>query len=266
MIDPRFLDAETTRPSLRPSCRSIWRHLDRTTQTAVMRGVAVDNEDSGRRVFGAGIDLAHLSSEIPYLVPDPRPRLHRISFAQHRRPRTASSTTCTAAQPEALDRHDRHIRHRRAIASGACAWTMSWRRRTLSDAPCAQGERASFAICACHVRRRSACARQAILYEREACATSAERAPDLRRRSPAAGMDAADRAGSSMADQRRGLSAIGNRRAIRFARSRSIVPCATPPSTRASRPSLISPALIADLERDWDARNRRSDAGRETAR
>jgi thioesterase DpgC len=69
MINPRFLNAEDDTTLARTELAVDIATLDRTTEIAVMRGVAVDNEKyRGKRIFGAGINLTHLYlGKIPYL-------------------------------------------------------------------------------------------------------------------------------------------------------------------------------------------------------
>ncbi len=69
MINPRFLNAEDDTTLAETEIAVDVATLDRTTEIAVMRGVAVDNEKyRGKRIFGAGINLTHLYlGKIPYL-------------------------------------------------------------------------------------------------------------------------------------------------------------------------------------------------------
>ena len=69
MINPRFLNAEDDTTLAQTELAVDVATLDRTTEIAVMRGVAVDNEKyRGKRIFGAGINLTHLYlGKIPYL-------------------------------------------------------------------------------------------------------------------------------------------------------------------------------------------------------
>ena len=69
MINPRFLNAEDDTTLAETELAVDVATLDRTTEIAVMRGVAVDNEKyRGKRIFGAGINLTHLYlGKIPYL-------------------------------------------------------------------------------------------------------------------------------------------------------------------------------------------------------
>ena len=69
MANPRFLNAEDDTTLAQTELAVDVATLDRTTEIAVMRGVAVDNEKyRGKRIFGAGINLTHLYlGKIPYL-------------------------------------------------------------------------------------------------------------------------------------------------------------------------------------------------------
>ena len=69
MINPRFLNAEDDTTLARTELAVDVATLDRTTEIAVIRGIAVDNEKyRGKRIFGAGINLTHLYlGKIPYL-------------------------------------------------------------------------------------------------------------------------------------------------------------------------------------------------------
>ena len=69
MINPRFLNAEDDTTLAQTELAVDVATLDRTTEIAVMRGVAVDNEKyRGKRIFGAGINLTHLYlGKIPFL-------------------------------------------------------------------------------------------------------------------------------------------------------------------------------------------------------
>ncbi|HEY1887912.1 MAG TPA: hypothetical protein VGG86_17980, partial [Roseiarcus sp.] len=69
MINPRFLNAEDDTTLAETELAVDVATLDQTTEIAVMRGVAVDNEKyRGKRIFGAGINLTHLyRGKIPYL-------------------------------------------------------------------------------------------------------------------------------------------------------------------------------------------------------
>ena len=69
MANPRFLNAEDDTTLAQTELAVDVATLDPTTEIAVMRGVAVDNEKyRGKRIFGAGINLTHLYlGKIPYL-------------------------------------------------------------------------------------------------------------------------------------------------------------------------------------------------------
>ena len=69
MINPRFLNAEDDTTLAETELAVDVATLDRTTEIAVIRGIAVDNEKyRGKRIFGAGINLTHLYlGNIPYL-------------------------------------------------------------------------------------------------------------------------------------------------------------------------------------------------------
>ena len=61
MANPRFLNAEDDTTLAQTELAVDVATLDRTTEIAVMRGAAVDNEKyRGKRIFGAGVNLTHL--------------------------------------------------------------------------------------------------------------------------------------------------------------------------------------------------------------
>ena len=68
-INPRFLNAEDDTTLSHTEAAVDVATLDRTTDIAVMRGVAVEHKKyRGKRIYGAGINLTHLYlGKIPYL-------------------------------------------------------------------------------------------------------------------------------------------------------------------------------------------------------
>ena len=69
MINPRFLNAEDDTTLAETELAVDVATLDRTTEIAVMRGAAVEHPKyKGRRIFGAGINLTHLyHGRIPFV-------------------------------------------------------------------------------------------------------------------------------------------------------------------------------------------------------
>jgi (3,5-dihydroxyphenyl)acetyl-CoA 1,2-dioxygenase len=261
-INPRFLNAEDDTTLSQTELAVDVATLDRTTDIAVMRGVAVDNEKyRGRRIFGAGINLTHLYlGKIPFLwflirdlgfvhkllrgvaTPDGMPDdvhgrgIEKLWIA-------AVDTFAIGGHCQALLCMDY------VLAASDAYMTLPARKEGIIPGvsnlrlPRFVGDRM---------------ARQAILYERRLACDSAEGRLICDEIAPPAEMDAAvDRvvAGLTSAGA---VSAIGNRRAFRvgqesldlFRRYASVY-------AREQAYCHFSPALIANLERNWDARSRK---------
>jgi (3,5-dihydroxyphenyl)acetyl-CoA 1,2-dioxygenase len=262
MINPRFLNAEDDTTLAETELAVDVATLDRTTDIAVMRGIAVDNEKyRGKRIFGAGINLTRLYlGKIPFLwfltrdlgyvhkllrgvaMPDSKPDdvtghgIEKLWIA-------AVDTFAIGGHCQALLCMDY------VLAASDAFITLPARK---------EGIIPGFANLRLPRFTGDRIARQAILYERRLACDSAEGRLICDEIAPAAEMDAAlDRvvAGLTSAGA---VSAIGNRRAFRigqepldlFRRYASVY-------AREQAYCHFSPALIANLERNWDARNRR---------
>jgi (3,5-dihydroxyphenyl)acetyl-CoA 1,2-dioxygenase len=262
MINPRFLNAEDDTTLAETELAVDVATLDRTTDIAVMRGIAVDNEKyRGKRIFGAGINLTRLYlGKIPFLwfltrdlgyvhkllrgvaMPDSKPDdvtghgIEKLWIA-------AVDTFAIGGHCQALLCMDY------VLAASDAFITLPARK---------EGIIPGFANLRLPRFTGDRIARQAILYERRLACDSAEGRLICDEIAPAAEMDAAlDRvvAGLTSAGA---VSAIGNRRAFRvaeepldlFRRYASVY-------AREQAYCHFSPALIANLERNWDARNRK---------
>jgi (3,5-dihydroxyphenyl)acetyl-CoA 1,2-dioxygenase len=262
MINPRFLNAEDDTTLSQTELAVDVAILDRTTDIAVMRGVAVDNEKyRGKRVFGAGINLTHLYlGKIPFLWFLIRDlgyvhKLFRGVAAPDSMPddvngRGLEKLWIAAVDSFAIGGHCQALLVMDYVLAASDAFlTLPARKEGIIPGfsnlrlPRFTGDRI---------------ARQAILYERRLNCDSAEGRLICDEIAPATEMDqAVDRvvAGLTSAGA---VSAIGNRRAFRvgqesldlFRRYASVY-------AREQAYCHFSPALIANLERNWDAKNRK---------
>ena len=142
MINPRFLNAEDDTTLSHTELAVDVATLDRTTDIAVMRGVAVENEKyRGKRIFGAGINLTHLYlGKIPFLwflIRD-LGYVHKLLRGR----RQAGQRARRRERPrdrEAMDRRPRYFRHRRPLPGASGHGLRSRRLRRLHHLAGPQG-------------------------------------------------------------------------------------------------------------------------------
>jgi (3,5-dihydroxyphenyl)acetyl-CoA 1,2-dioxygenase len=262
MLNPRFLNAEDDTTLSQTELAVDVATLDRTTDIAVMRGVAVDNEKyRGKRIFGAGINLTHLYlGKIPFLwflIRD-LGYVHKLlrgvaapgSAPDDVNGRGVEKLWIAAVDTFAIGGHCQALLVMDYVLAASDAFlTLPARKEGIIPGfsnlrlPRFVGDRI---------------ARQAILYERRLVCDSAEGRLICDEIAPAAEMDQAiDRVVTGLTSAG-AVSAIGNRRAFRvgqepldlFRRYASVY-------AREQAYCHFSPALIANLERNWDARNRK---------
>jgi (3,5-dihydroxyphenyl)acetyl-CoA 1,2-dioxygenase len=262
MINPRFLNAEDDTTLAQTELAVDVATLDRTTEIAVMRGFVVDNEKyRGKRIFGAGINLTHLYlGKIPYLwflIRD-LGYVHKLlrgvaspdSVPDDVNGRGVEKLWIAAVDTFAIGGHCQALLCMDYVLAASDAFlTLPARKEGIIPGfanlrmPRFVGDRMT---------------RQAILYERKLNCDSAEGRLICDEIAPVAEMDAAvDRVVDGLTSAG-AVSAIGNRRAIRvgqesldlFRRYASVY-------AREQAYCHFSPALIANLERNWDAKNRK---------
>ena len=262
MINPRFLNAEDDTTLAQTELAVDVATLDPTTQIAVMRGVAVDNEKyRGKRIFGAGINLTHLYlGKIPYLwflIRD-LGYVHKLlrgvaspdSLPDDVHGRATEKLWIGAIDTFAIGGHCQAALVMDYVVAASDAFLTLPARK--------EGIIPGFANLRLPRFVGDRMARQAILYERRLPCDSAEGRLICDEIAPAAGMDAAVERVVDGLTSAGAVSAIGNRRAIRvgqelldlFRRYASVY-------AREQAYCHFSPALIANLERNWDARNRK---------
>jgi thioesterase DpgC len=263
MINPRFLNAEdeTTLPHTEAAVDVAT--LDRTTDIAVMRGVAVENEKyRGKRILGAGINLTHLYlGKIPFLWLMNRDLgyVHKLmrgvatrdSVPDDVNGRAIEKLWIAVVDTFAIGGHVQAILCTDYVLAGSDAFLSLPARK--------EGIIPGFANLRLPRFTGDRIARQAILYDRKLPCDSAEGRLICDEIAPVAEMDAAiDRVVEGLTSAG-AVSAIGNRRAFRvgqepldlFRRYASVY-------AREQAYCHFSPALIANLERNWDARNRKA--------
>ena len=262
MINPRFLNAEDDTTLSQTELAVDVATLDRATDIAVMRGAAVENEKyRGKRIFGAGINLTHLYlGKIPFLwflIRD-LGYVHKLlrgvatpdSVPDDVNGRGTEKLWIAALDTFAIGGHCQALLVMDYVLAASDAFmTLPARKEGIIPGfsnlrlPRFTGDRI---------------ARQAILYERRLACDSAEGRLICDEIAPAAEMDAAvDRVVAGLTSSG-AVSAIGNRRAFRvgqesldlFRRYASVY-------AREQAYCHFSPALIANLERNWDAKNRK---------
>ena len=260
--NPRFLNAEDDTTLAKTELAVDVATLDRTTEIAVMRGVAVDNEKyRGKRIFGAGINLTHLYlGKIPYLwflIRD-LGYVHKLlrgvaspeSVPDDVNGRGVEKLWIAALDTFAIGGHCQSILCMDYVLAGSDAFLTLPARK--------EGIIPGFANLRMPRFVGDRIARQAILYERRIDCASPEGRLICDEIAPSAEMDAAvDRVVEGLTSAG-AVSAIGNRRAIRvgqesldlFRRYASVY-------AREQAYCHFSPALIANLERNWDAKNRK---------
>jgi thioesterase DpgC len=261
-FNPRFLNAEDDTTLAHTEIAVDVATLDPTTGIAVMRGGAVGAaKHRGKRIYGAGINLTHIYlGKIPYLwflIRD-LGYVHKLlrgvasadSVPDDVNGRGTEKLWIAALETFAIGGHCQSILCMDYVLAGSDAYlTLPARKEGIIPGlanlrmPRFVGDRI---------------ARQAILYERRLDCDSAEGRLICDEIAPPAGMDAAiDRVVEGLTSAG-AVSAIGNRRAIRvgqepldlFRRYASVY-------AREQAYCHFSPALIANLERNWDARNRK---------
>jgi thioesterase DpgC len=262
MINPRFLNAEDDTTLAQTEIAVDVATLDRTTEIAVMRGVAVDNEKyRGRRIFGAGINLTHLYlGKIPYLWFMIRDLgyVHKLirgvatpmSVPDDVNGHGVEKLWIAAVDTFAIGGHCQALLCMDYVLAASDAFMTLPARK--------EGIIPGFANLRLPRFVGDRIARQAILYERRLQGDSPEGRLICDEIAPAAAMDAAVERIVDGLTSAGAVSAIGNRRAIRvgqesldlFRRYASVY-------AREQAYCHFSPALIANLERNWDAKNRK---------
>lgn len=258
----RFLNAEddTTLAAMETAVDAAI--LDPESEIMVLRGGAVDHPKyAGRRLFGAGINLTHLyRGRIPYVWFMRRDLgyVHKLfrglalpdAVPDDLAGRTIEKPWIAAVDGFAIGGHCQLLLVADYVLAADDAFmTLPARKEGIIPGfanlrlPRFTGERI---------------AREAILYERKLACAGAEGRLIVDEVAPAAAMDAAiEKVVAGLTDAG-AVSAIGNRRAFRialepldaFRRYASVY-------AREQAYCHFSPALIANLERNWDARNRR---------
>ena len=262
MANPRFLNAEDDTTLAQTELAVDVATLDRTTEIAVMRGVAVENEKyRGQRIFGAGINLTYLYlGKIPYLwflIRD-LGYVHKLlrgvaapdSVPDDVNGRGVEKLWIGAIETFAIGGHCQAALVMDYVVAASDAFlTLPARKEGIIPGfanlrlPRFVGDRMT---------------RQAILYERKLPCSSPEGRLICDEIAPAGEMDAAVDHVVEGLTSAGAVSAIGNRRAIRvgqepldlFRRYASAY-------AREQAYCHFSPALIANLERNWDAKNRK---------
>src|ERR1700735_1260116 len=262
MINPRFLNAEDDTTLAQTELAVDVATLDRTTEIAVIRGVAVDNEKyRGKRIFGAGINLTHLYlGKIPYLWFMVRDlgyvhKLMRGVAAPESVPndidgRCAEKLWIAAVAAFAIGGHCQTLLCMDYVLAASDAFLSLPARK--------EGIIPGFSNLRLPRFVGDRMARQAILYEHRLKCDSPEGRLICEETTPPRDMEEAiTRIGEGLTSAG-AVSAIGNRRAFRvgqepldlFRRYASVY-------AREQAYCCFSPALIANLERNWDAKNRK---------
>ena len=262
MINPRFLNAEDDTTLAQTELAVDVATLDRTTEIAVMRGVAVDNEKyRGKRIFGAGINLTHLYlGKIPYLwfLTRDLGYVHKLirgvaapeSVPDDVNGRGVEKLWIAAVDTFAIGGHCQALLCMDYVLAASDAFLTLPARK--------EGIIPGFANLRLPRFVGDRIARQAILYERRLKCDSPQGRLICDEIAPAAEMDAAVERVVEGLTSAGAVSAIGNRRAFRvgqepldlFRRYASVY-------AREQAYCHFSPALIANLERNWDAKNRK---------
>jgi (3,5-dihydroxyphenyl)acetyl-CoA 1,2-dioxygenase len=262
MVNPRFLNAEDDTTLAETELAVDVATLDRTTDIAVMRGVTVDNEKyRGKRIFGAGINLTHLYlGKIPYLwflIRD-LGYMHKIlrgvaspeSVPNDVNGRGVEKLWIAAVDTFAIGGHCQTLLCMDYVLAASDAFLTLPARK--------EGIIPGFANLRLPRFVGDRIARQAVFNERRLTCDSPEGRLVCDEIAPAGEMDAAiDRIVEGLTSAG-AVSAIGNRRAFRvgqepldlFRRYASVY-------AREQAYCCFSPALIANLERNWDAKNRK---------
>ena len=142
MVNPRFLNAEDDTTLAETELAVDVATLDPTTEIAVMRGVAVENEKyRGKRIFGAGINLTHLYlGKIPYLWFMIRDLgyVHKLMRGVAA-PESVPNDVERPGRRKALDRRGGRLRDRRPLPDASVHGLCSGRVRRLPHLAGAQG-------------------------------------------------------------------------------------------------------------------------------
>ncbi len=260
--NPRFLNAEddTTLAAMEMAVDAAI--LDPDSEIVVLRGRSVDHPKyAGRRVFGAGINLTHLyCGRIPFVWFMRRDLgyVHKLfrgiappdAVPDDLAGRTTEKPWIAAVDSFAIGGHCQLLLVADYVLAADDAFmTLPAQKEGIIPGfanlrlPRFTGERI---------------AREAILYERKLPCASPEGRLIVDEVAPAGAMDAAIEAAVAGLTDAGAVSAVGNRRAFRvalepldaFRRYASVY-------AREQAYCHFSPALIANLERNWDARNRR---------
>jgi len=262
MNNPRFLNAEDETTLCQTEAAVDVATLDSTTEIAVMRGVAVENEKyRGRRIFGAGINLTHLYlGRIPFLwflIRD-LGYVHKLlrgvatpgSVPDDVKGRGVEKLWIAAVDSFAIGGHCQALLCVDYVLAAADAFLTLPARK--------EGIIPGFANLRLPRFVGDRIARQAILYERRLPCDSAEGRLICDEIAAAAEMDAAIERVVDGLTSSGAVSAIGNRRAFRVGQE-SLDAFRRYASSYAREQAYchFSPALIANLERNWDARNRK---------
>lgn len=260
--NPRFLNAEDDTTLHQTEAAVDVAILDRASEIAVMRGAAVENPKyRGRRLFGAGINLTHLyRGKVPflwYLVRD-MGFVHKLlrgvavpdSVPDDVKGCGVEKPWIAAVDGFAIGGHCQLLLCMDYVLAADDAFmTLPARKEGIIPGlanlrlPRFVGDRI---------------ARQAIQYERRLACASPEGRLICDEVAPAADMDDAVSRAIAGLTNAGAVSAVGNRRAFRvgqepldvFRRYCSVY-------AREQAYCHFSAALIANLERNWDARNRR---------
>jgi thioesterase DpgC len=262
LVNPRFLNAEDDTTLAETELAVDVATLDPTTEIAVIRGVAVDNEKyRGKRIFGAGVNLTHLYlGKIPFLWFMIRDLgyVHKLirgvaapeSVPDDVKGRGVEKLWIAAVDTFAIGGHCQTLLCMDYVLAASDAFlTLPARKEGIIPGfsnlrlPRFVGDRI---------------ARQAVLYERRLECDSPEGRLICDEIALTGEMDTAiDRVVEGLTSAG-AVSAIGNRRAFRvgqepldlFRRYASVY-------AREQAYCCFSPALIANLERNWDAKNRK---------
>ena len=261
-INPRFLNAEDDTTLSHTEIAVDVATLDPTTDIAVMRGVVVENEKyRAKRIFGAGINLTHLYlGKIPFLwflIRD-LGYVHKLlrgvaapeSVPDDVNGRCAEKLWIAAVDTFAIGGHCQALLCMDYVLAASDAFLTLPARK--------EGIIPGFANLRMPRFTGDRVARQAVLYERRLACDSADGRLICDEIAPAANMDAAIDCVVDGLTSAGAVSAIGNRRAFRvgqepldlFRRYASVY-------AREQAYCHFSPALIANLERNWDAQNRK---------
>ncbi len=261
--NPRFLNAEDDSTLRRMEAAVDVAILDAATEIMVVRGGAVDHPKyQGRRIFGAGINLTHLyRGRIPFVWFMARDLgyVHKL-FRGVARPetvpddlvgRSVEKPWIAVVDSFAIGGHCQLLLVADYVLAADDAF-MSLPARKEGIIP-------GFANLRLPRLTGERIAREAILYERKLVCDSVEGRLICDEIASADGMESAvERVVAGLTDAG-SVSAVGNRRAFRvaqepleaFRRYASVY-------AREQAYCHFSPALIANLERNWDAKNRRS--------